>query len=107
VDITGSRDRYEQARILAEVVYDKARAEQILSWYTPNKTSLTDHFTARTNKAVTIRSNKGADFSASLNKYSGEVKPVTPKWVELLTGATDRNTAALTASLQRPAGGGS
>ena len=39
VDITGSRDRYEQARILAEVVYDKARAEQILSWYTPNKTS--------------------------------------------------------------------
>ena len=107
VDITGSRDRYEQARILAEVVYDKARAEQILSWYTPNKTSLTDHFTARTNKAVTIRSNKGSDFSASLNKYSGEVKPVTPKWVELLTGATDRNTAALTASLQRPAGGGS
>ena len=107
VDITGSRDRYEQARILAEVVYDKARAEQILSWYTPNKTSLTDHFTARTNKAVSIRSNKGSDFSSSLYKYSGEVKTVTPKWVVLLTGATDRNTAALTASLQRPAGGGS
>jgi len=101
VDITGSRDRYEQARILAEVVYDKARAEQILSWYTPDKKSLTDHFSARTDKAVTLRTSKGGDFSASLNKFSREVKPLTPKWVELITGATDRNTAALQAAIEK------
>ena len=100
VDITGSRDRYEQARILAEVVYDKARAEQILSWYTPGKESLNKHFTERTDKAVTIRANKGADFSASLTKFSGEAKAITPKWVELITGATDRNTAVLQATIK-------
>ena len=70
VDITGSRDRYEQARILAEVVYDKARAEQILSWYTPNKESLTSHFSARTDKALTIRRAAGQTFTASLNATS-------------------------------------
>ena len=100
VDITGSRDRYEQARILAEVVYDKARAEQILSWYTPGRESLNNHFSARTAKAVNIRANKGADFSASLSKFSGEAKAITPKWVELLTGATDRNTAAIQATIR-------
>ena len=70
VDITGSRDRYEQARILSEVVYDKARAEQILSWYTPNKESLTSHFSARTDKALTIRRAAGQTFTASLNATS-------------------------------------
>jgi hypothetical protein len=44
VDITGSRDRYEQARILAEVVYDKVRAETVLSFYTPSKEGMTDYF---------------------------------------------------------------
>jgi hypothetical protein len=66
VDITGSRDRYEQARILAEVVYDKARAEQILSWYTPGKDSLTDHFKARNSKALEVRTAGGKGFTASL-----------------------------------------
>jgi len=66
VDITGSRDRYEQARILAEVVYDKARAEQILSWYTPGKDSLTDHFKARNSKALEVRNAGGKGFTASL-----------------------------------------
>ena len=67
VDITGSRDRYEQARILSEVVYDKARAEQILSWYTPNKESLTTHFKHRTDKALTVRAAAGQTFTATLN----------------------------------------
>lgn len=44
VDITGSRDRYEQARILSEVVYDKIRAETILSFYTPEKASMETYF---------------------------------------------------------------
>ena len=44
VDITGSRDRYEQARILSEVVYDKVRAETILSFYTPEKSVMESYF---------------------------------------------------------------
>jgi hypothetical protein len=60
VDITGSRDRYEQARILSEVVYDKARAEKILSWYTPSADTLKSHFTVRTEQAYKVRTS-GAD----------------------------------------------
>ena len=56
VDITGSRDRYEQARILSEVVYDKVRAETILGFYTPAKQEMTSYFTKMTNKSLSVRS---------------------------------------------------
>jgi hypothetical protein len=99
VDITGSRDRYEQARILSEVVYDKARAEQILSWYTPDKKSLTDHFTARTNKALDVRASAGKGFTDSLN---ATVQPsLTPDFSKFLTGRiTGAVAAAAPASTQ-------
>lgn len=71
VDITGSRDRYEQARILAEVVYDKVRAEQILGFYTPDRNTLSAHFTARTNKATAQRTNGSRTMSSSLANATG------------------------------------
>ena len=70
-DITGSRDRYEQARILSEVVYDKVRAESILNFYTPSKETLAEHFTSRTSKALQSRSGSGRTaMNASLSSAS-------------------------------------
>lgn len=40
VDITGTEDRFLQAEKLADAVYKKARAEKILSFYTPTKADL-------------------------------------------------------------------
>lgn len=93
VDITGSRDRYEQARILSEVVYDKARAEQILSWYTPNKETLTSHFKQRTDVALGVRVQAGKGFSDSL---SASIKGagVAPDIVAILTGRSSAPAAA-------------
>ena len=81
VDITGSRDRYEQARILSEVVYDKARAEQILSWYTPDNASLKGHFTQRIATSTHARTNGAATMTTSLKNSSA-----APLIVEKLTG---------------------
>lgn len=55
VDITGSRDRYEQARILSEVVYDKIRAETILSFYTPDKGKMETYFKDATKASSKVR----------------------------------------------------
>lgn len=71
VDITGSRDRYEQARILSEVVYDKVRAETILSFYTPEKAGMEDYFKERTTQSAATRINKltgGNAASATLTR---------------------------------------
>ena len=43
-EITGSTDKFEMARELASLVYDKTRAEQILSFYTPSQTALKEQF---------------------------------------------------------------
>lgn len=43
-EITGSTDKFEMARELASLVYDKTRAEQILSFYTPSQTALKKQF---------------------------------------------------------------
>jgi hypothetical protein len=43
-EITGSTDKFEMARELASLVYDKARAENILSFYTPGRTKLDETF---------------------------------------------------------------
>lgn len=66
VDITGSRDRYEQARILSEVVYDKVRAEAILGFYTPSKEALKSHFDTRTALATTTRQSGSVTMSQSI-----------------------------------------
>jgi hypothetical protein len=71
VDITGSRDRYEMARILAETVYDKMRAESILQFYTVPKADLQAHFARRTIASTAARSvglaalSSGSDLSAA------------------------------------------
>jgi len=70
VDITGSRDRYEQARILSEVVYDKVRAETILSFYTPEKAGMEKYFKELTQASAVSRLGKlgtvsGATFAAA------------------------------------------
>lgn len=43
-EITGSTDKFEMARELASLVYDKTRAEQILSFYTPDASALKKQF---------------------------------------------------------------
>lgn len=58
VDITGSRDRYEQARILSEVVYDKVRAETILSFYTPERAGMEKYFKTLTEQSAQGRLTK-------------------------------------------------
>ena len=72
-DITGSRDRYEQARILSEVVYDKVRAESILSFYTPDAADLKNHFLHRTSESLKTRQGNGgkAAMSSSLRSATG------------------------------------
>jgi hypothetical protein len=71
-DITGSRDRYEQARVLSEVVYDKVRAESILNFYTPSRETLAAHFNSRTSKSLASRSGSGRTaMNASLRASSG------------------------------------
>ena len=84
VDITGSRDRYEQARILSEVVYDKVRAEQILNFYTPAKSDLESHFKARTIRSLDARLSGQAHASSSLQKGGA---------TEQIKSATGRLTA--------------
>ena len=53
--LTGTADRFEQSRILAEAVYDKLRAEQILGFYTPDKELLLNNFYTKTNRSATER----------------------------------------------------
>jgi hypothetical protein len=69
-DITGSRDRYEQARILSEVVYDKVRAEAILGFYTPDKDALQSPFVERTVRASVGRSTQLAKLASEEQKAS-------------------------------------
>ena len=89
-DITGSRDRYEQARILSEVVYDKVRAEQILGFYTPGQDALKKHFIDRTDKAAALRAGGKASMNATL----------------AASGAAPSATAALASITSRLTGGG-
>ena len=69
-DITGSRDRYEQARILSEVVYDKVRAEAILGFYTPDKDALQSHFVERTVRASVGRNSQLEKLASAEQKAS-------------------------------------
>ena len=53
--LTGTADRFEQSRILAEAVYDKLRAEQILGFYTPEKDLLLNNFYTKTSRSAVER----------------------------------------------------
>jgi len=93
VDITGSRDRYEQARILSEVVYDKVRAEQILGFYTPDRASLEQHFNNRTSKAYETRKEGKSLMTNQLNSSSGTLSAASGfrKLVAAATGGAVNN----------------
>ena len=77
VDITGSRDRFEQAKRLAETVYDKVRAEAILGFYTPEKSALQQHFANRTRASAQVRSNYLAGQTQPVTWWSSVVSAVT------------------------------
>jgi hypothetical protein len=77
VDITGSRDRYEQARILSEVVYDKVRAETILSFYTPEKAGMERYFKDLTAASAASRLSKiGGAVGNAASAFGGSVLSV-------------------------------
>ena len=67
VDITGSKDRYEQAKRLAETVYDRVRSEEILKMYTPSAATLQSHFKNRTIQAAVERTEAIANIPGVLN----------------------------------------
>ena len=77
VSITGSTDRFEQARILAEAVYDKVRAEQVLSFYTPDRKELLENFYSKTltssedrfKKVASGAATNGSTLSAALRAF--------------------------------------
>ena len=74
VDLTGSKNRFEQARILAEIAYEKEKAEQVLSFYVPSKTELSGIFTSTNGKALALRSGGGgALISGASSKSSASV----------------------------------
>jgi hypothetical protein len=56
VDLTGSKNRFEQARILAEIAYEKEKAEQVLSFYVPTKPQLSAIFSKTNDSALALRS---------------------------------------------------
>lgn len=55
VDLTGSKNRFEQARILAEIAYEKEKAEQVLSFYVPTKPQLATIFKSTNDSALALR----------------------------------------------------
>lgn len=67
VDLTGTKDKFEQAKRLAEVTYDRIRAQQVLSFYTPEEAVMKQHFRARTLPAALART------TAVYNSASGNV----------------------------------
>lgn len=69
VDITGTKDRYEQAKRLAETVYDRVRSEQVLSMYTPSLATLQGHFKSRSIESAVGR-------AQALNGLPGQAQGV-------------------------------
>jgi hypothetical protein len=73
VDLTGSKNRFEQARILAEIAYEKEKAEQILSFYVPSKSELGGIFRDTNDKAVTVRQRTGALGGVATQASAGDL----------------------------------
>lgn len=59
VDLTGSKNRFEQARILAEIAYEKKKAEKVLGFYVPNAGELEAVFDKTDGDARAVRTSGG------------------------------------------------
>jgi hypothetical protein len=70
VDLTGSKNRFEQARVLAEIAYEKEKAEKVLSFYVPSKASLGKIFSDTNTKSLALRSGAGAGAVPGLEAQS-------------------------------------
>jgi hypothetical protein len=66
VDLTGSKNRFEQARILAEIAYEKEKAEKVLSFYVPSKATLAGIFQKTDDDAIANRQGRGAGGAGGL-----------------------------------------
>jgi len=73
VDLTGSKNRLEQARILAEIAYEKAVAENVLGFYVPSPDELKGIFSKTNTNALAIRSGSGAGLAGASSKSSASV----------------------------------
>jgi len=63
-DLTGTENKMDQAKKLAEIAYNRIRSEQIMSWYSADKEDMLAHFYDRTKKSADVRNpaiNNGAD----------------------------------------------
>jgi hypothetical protein len=60
VDLTGSQNRFEQARILAEISYEKQKAEKVLAFYVPTPDQLKGIFDETNRRGLAVRSGGGA-----------------------------------------------
>lgn len=70
VDLTGSKNRFEQARVLAEIAYEKEKAEKVLSFYVPSKESLASVFKRTNDNAIALRSGGGGLVSGASSRSS-------------------------------------
>jgi hypothetical protein len=73
VDLTGSKNRFEQARVLAEIAYEKEKAEQVLSFYVPSKPELKKIFSDTNRDALAVRASGGGGGSGVSTKSSASV----------------------------------
>jgi hypothetical protein len=63
-DLTGTENKMDQAKKLAEISYNRLRAEQVMSWYSADKEDMLAHFYNRTKKSADVRNpaiNNGAE----------------------------------------------
>jgi hypothetical protein len=70
VDLTGSKNRFEQARVLAEIAYEKEKAEKVLSFYVPSKESLAGVFKRTNDSAIALRSGAGGGLVSGASSRS-------------------------------------
>jgi hypothetical protein len=70
VDLTGSKNRFEQARVLAEIAYEKEKAEQVLSFYVPNKGELKKIFRDTNTSALAVRAGGGGEGGSGVSTKS-------------------------------------
>jgi len=70
VDLTGSKNRFEQARVLAEIAYEKEKAEKVLSFYVPSKESLASVFKRTNDNAIALRSGAGGGLVSGASSRS-------------------------------------
>ena len=76
VDLTGSKNRFEQARVLAEIAYEKEKAEKLLSFYVPSKESLARVFKRTNDSAIALRSGGGGGLVSGASSRSSASKLV-------------------------------